>query len=123
MLFFKGGIILTASHNPGGPDEDFGIKYNNSSGGPAAESVTGEIFKFTESLSEYKIANLPDVNLSELKEHSFDGGFTVDVIDSVAIYEETLRKVFDFESIANFLSRKDFKLTLDALNGGNIILS
>jgi len=112
-----GGIILTASHNPGGPDEDFGIKYNNSSGGPAAESVTGEIFKFTESLSEYKIANLPDVNLSELKEHSFDGGFTVDVIDSVAIYEETLRKVFDFESIANFLSRKDFKLTLDALNG------
>ena len=63
LLHKLGGIILTASHNPGGPDADFGIKYNNTSGGPASEALTNQIFVHTESISEYRIANIPDVLL------------------------------------------------------------
>lgn len=109
---------MTASHNPGGPDDDFGIKYNNTSGGPATEAVTDAIFKFTETISEYKIAKLPEVDLSVIAENKFIGGFVVDVIDSVEIYETCLRNVFDFDALAGFVVRKDFKMVLDSLNGG-----
>merc|ERR1712137_515068 len=112
-----GGIILTASHNPGGPNEDFGIKYNNKSGGPASEAVTDKIFEFTESIKEYKIASeLPDVDLSVVKTNEFDG-FTVDVIDSVEIYEQNLRSVFDFDALSTLVKRDDFTMVLDGLNG------
>jgi len=58
-----GGILLTASHNPGGPDQDFGIKFNISNGGPAPEEVTNSIYKVTEDIKEYKMTELPDVRL------------------------------------------------------------
>ena len=58
-----GGILLTASHNPGGPDNDFGIKFNTSNGGPAPEEVTNAIYKITEGISEYKSMDLPNVRL------------------------------------------------------------
>jgi phosphoglucomutase len=61
-----GGILLTASHNPGGPDNDFGIKFNISNGGPAPEEVTNRIHKITETISEYKLVKLPDVSVVTL---------------------------------------------------------
>ncbi len=57
-----GGILLTASHNPGGPENDFGIKFNISNGGPAPEEVTNSIYKITEDIKEYKIMDLHDVS-------------------------------------------------------------
>ena len=68
-----GGIILTASHNPGGPNEDFGIKYNVQNGGPAPANVTNKIFENTKTIAEYKICNdLPNIDLSEPKIHTFN---------------------------------------------------
>lgn len=111
-----GGLIMTASHNPGGPNEDWGIKYNTDNGGPAPESVTNEIFKHTQTISSYKIADLPDIDLSQLKVHHF-GDFTVEVIDSVEDLLDTYRDVFDMDAIKRLISRSDFQLLFDALHG------
>lgn len=108
-----GGIILTASHNPGGPDGDFGIKYNVASGGPAPESVTDGIFAHTRLLRKYRIAlDLPEVDLSQLGRHQF-GAFAVEVVDSVAEYAALLRRVFDFASLRALFARPDFTFAFD----------
>lgn len=118
-----GGIILTASHNPGGADGDFGIKYNVGNGGPAPESVTDRILTHTESLSEYReAADLPAIDLERIAQHCFrnaDTGdeFVVDVVDSVDEYAALLRSVFDFDALRALFARKDFVFKFDALNG------
>jgi len=120
-----GGIILTASHNPGGPENDFGIKYNCSNGGPAPESITDAIFGFTETISQYSIVHLPNVDLTHVGSQTFnvqheDGTvapFVVDVIDSVEEYLNVLKTVFDFEALRKFIQRRDFKMLFDAMHG------
>lgn len=112
-----GGILLTASHNPGGPKADFGIKYNLTNGAPAPESVTNKIFATSKSLTEYKIADIPTVDISKVGTKTY-GPLEVEVIDSTTDYVEMLKDIFDFPLIKSFLeSHKDFKTLFDALNG------
>ncbi|PVU88337.1 hypothetical protein BB559_004872 [Furculomyces boomerangus] len=112
-----GGIILTASHNPGGIDNDFGIKYNVSNGGPAPEHVTEDIFEASKTISEYKIAQIPDIDLSVIGTTKF-GDSEVQVIDSVEEYIKMVKEIFDFPLIKTFLKKfPDFTLLFDALNG------
>ncbi|CAO3679613.1 unnamed protein product [Rhizopus stolonifer] len=112
-----GGILLTASHNPGGPENDFGIKYNCSNGGPAPESVTNKIYEITKTLKELKIAQVDAVDFSKLGSVSV-GEMTVEVIDGVDDYVDLMKTIFDFESIKQFFaSQKDFKMLFDGMNG------
>uniref|UniRef100_A0A804UNU3 phosphoglucomutase (alpha-D-glucose-1,6-bisphosphate-dependent) n=1 Tax=Zea mays TaxID=4577 RepID=A0A804UNU3_MAIZE len=103
-----GAFILTASHNPGGPKEDFGIKYNMGNGGPAPESVTDKIFSNTTTISEYLISeDLPDVDISVVGVTSFsgpEGPFDVDVFDSSVNYIKLMKTIFDFEAIKKLLT-------------------
>ncbi|KAL6041927.1 phosphoglucomutase (alpha-D-glucose-1,6-bisphosphate-dependent) [Balamuthia mandrillaris] len=112
-----GGIILTASHNPGGKEGDFGIKYNVSNGGPAPESITNKIYDHTQALSKYRIADLPELPLSEVGAKYEWEGFCVEVIDPVADYLQLLKQVFDFDAIRRFIQEKQFKMKLDAMHG------
>jgi phosphoglucomutase len=121
-----GGFILTASHNPGGPDEDFGIKYNCENGGPAPERLTNAIYEGTKIISEYKLIDgLPEVDISATGSHTFMvqhadgrfGQFTVEVIDPIEDYLKLVKQIFDFGAIKALLHRPDFKFTFDGLNG------
>eukprot|EP00177_Eucheuma_denticulatum_P006443 GFKZ01011748.1.p1 GENE.GFKZ01011748.1~~GFKZ01011748.1.p1 ORF type:complete len:586 (+),score=105.42 GFKZ01011748.1:216-1973(+) len=127
-----GGIILTASHNPGGPDDDFGIKYNIANGGPAPETVTSAIFKNTKTITEYKYATVPDTDISadpfaevdlscngETVFTSKDGEetFSVEVIDSADDYVALLQSMFDFSKLESLFARSDFEFLFDAMNG------
>ena len=109
-----GGIILSASHNPGGPDGDFGIKYNGSNGGPATETVTEAIFVKSKSITGYRILDAADVALDELGETAL-GAMTVQVIDSVADYAELMESLFDFGAIRELLSG-GFRIKFDAMH-------
>merc|ERR1712113_60516 len=91
---FTGGILLTASHNPGGPKADFGMKYNLSNGAPAPESVTNKIYEKSRSLTSYKIADIPDVDISTVGTKTY-GDLEVEVVDSVADYVDMLKVIFD----------------------------
>ncbi|CUM56383.1 unnamed protein product [Debaryomyces tyrocola] len=115
-----GGIILTASHNPGGPNNDLGIKYNLANGGPAPESVTNKIFDVSKALDDYKIYALPEFDLSKIGSLQ-SGPIEVEVIDSTKDYVEMLKDTFDFSAIKEFLTdateKQGFKLLFDAMNG------
>ncbi|KAK3362823.1 phosphoglucomutase 2 [Lasiosphaeria hispida] len=112
-----GGILLTASHNPGGPTNDFGIKYNLANGGPAPESVTNRIFEASKMLSEYKIASIPDVDISTLGTKTY-GNLEVEVVDSTTDYVDMLKDIFDFGLIKKFFAaHPDFKVLFDGLSG------
>ncbi len=109
-----GGIVLSASHNPGGPTEDFGIKYNIGNGGPAPEKVTDAIYARTKVIDSYKIASVADVNLDS--EGSQDvAGMEVVVIDPVADYAELMEKLFDFKAIRNLIGG-GFRIVFDAMS-------
>lgn len=116
-----GAFILTASHNPGGPHEDFGIKYNMENGGPAPEGITDKIYKNTTTIKEYFVAEgLPDVDISTVGLTSFagpEGQFDVDVFDSADEYVKLMKSIFDFQSIQKLLSSSKFTFCYDALNG------
>ncbi|AQK81646.1 putative phosphoglucomutase cytoplasmic 1 [Zea mays] len=116
-----GAFILTASHNPGGPKEDFGIKYNMGNGGPAPESVTDKIFSNTTTISEYLISeDLPDVDISVVGVTSFsgpEGPFDVDVFDSSVNYIKLMKTIFDFEAIKKLLTSPKFTFCYDVLHG------
>lgn len=109
-----GGIILSASHNPGGPDDDFGIKYNTSNGGPAPEKITDAIFANSKQITRYKLADLPDVDLSSIGVTSLDG-FEVEVIDSVRDYADLMQSMFDFAAIQRWLVA-GHRLAFDAMH-------
>lgn len=93
-----GGIIMSASHNPGGIDEDFGVKYNISNGGPAPEKVTAAIFDATKTITEYQILESADVDLGTLGETTL-GDMVVEIVDPVADYAELMETLFDFDAI------------------------
>jgi phosphoglucomutase len=115
-----GGIVLTASHNPGGPTQDFGIKYNSANGGPAPEEVTDRIFKHTTTIESYRSAHLPEIDISSLGVQTFDvegRTFTVEVIDSTADYVAMMQRLFDFPALRTFLGRPDFKMVYDCMHG------
>ena len=113
-----GGIILSASHNPGGPDDDFGIKYNLGNGGPANETFTDAVYKRTQEISAYHLVESADIDLSRLGETRI-GEMTVAVIDPVADYLELLESLFDFDAIAKLLARPDFRMRFDAMHAVN----
>lgn len=97
-----GGVILSASHNPGGADEDFGIKYNMMNGGPASETVTAAIHAASLSVTEYLTFDLPDPDLSRLGEARL-GGMVVEIVDPVADYAQLMESLFDFNAIRAWL--------------------
>jgi phosphoglucomutase len=113
-----GGIILSASHNPGGPDDDFGIKYNLGNGGPANETFTDAVYKRTQEISAYRFVESADIDLGRLGETRI-GEMTVAVIDPVADYLELLESLFDFDAIAKLLARPDFRMRFDAMHAVN----
>lgn len=118
-----GSFILTASHNPGGPEEDFGIKYNTENGGPAPEKLTDAIYDITKSISTLKICNhFPMVDIDTVGSttyKSLDGSLsvTVDVISSTEDHVKLLKTIFDFSAIAALMKRKDFSFAYDCMHG------
>ena len=109
-----GGIILSASHNPGGPHEDFGIKYNAGNGGPAPEKLTDVIFERTKSIKEYRIADIGPVDLDKLGTLKA-GDMTVEVIDPVTDYAALMETLFDFDAIRK-LFKGGFRMAFDAMH-------
>ncbi|XP_040262656.1 phosphoglucomutase-1 isoform X2 [Bufo bufo] len=118
-----GGIILTASHNPGGPNGDFGIKFNTSSGGPAPEAITDKIFQLSKTIEEYAICPDLKVDLSTIGKQQFDlenkfKPFTVEIVDSVEAYGNMLRNIFEFSALKELLSGQNrLKIRIDAMHG------
>lgn len=109
-----GGIILSASHNPGGVKGDFGIKYNIGNGGPAPEMLTDAIFARSKAIRAYKILAAPDVDLNKLG-FSKLGGLAVEVIDSVNDYAQLLESLFDCDRIRELLTNGRFRLSIDSM--------
>jgi phosphoglucomutase len=109
-----GGIILSASHNPGGPDGDFGVKYNIGNGGPAPEKITDAIFAHTRTIAAYKTIDSSDVDLDALGETRI-GGASVEVVDPVANYAALMRTLFDFDAI-RALFASGFRMRFDAMH-------
>ena len=110
-----GGIILSASHNPGGPEGDFGIKYNIGNGGPAPEKVTSAIYARSQVIDQFKILEAGDVNLDQLGSTTL-GNTTVEVVNSVDDYTELMQSLFDFDRIRQFVSSGSFRMTMDSLH-------
>uniref|UniRef100_A0A6Q2YIP2 Phosphoglucomutase 5 n=1 Tax=Esox lucius TaxID=8010 RepID=A0A6Q2YIP2_ESOLU len=118
-----GGIILTASHNPGGPGGDFGVKFNVANGGPSPDTVMEKIAQVSRTLEEYAICPDLRIDLGRLGRHDFDlenkfKPFRVEIVDSVEVYLNLLRTIFDFSSIKSLLTGPEqLKIRIDAMNG------
>lgn len=110
-----GGIILSASHNPGGPNADFGIKYNAANGGPAAENITEAIYKQSLTINEYRTLETPDIDIDHLGKQDI-AGICVVVIDPVADYAELMEQLFDFSAMRTLLNSGNFSMCFDAMN-------
>ena len=109
-----GGIILSASHNPGGPEGDFGIKYNITNGGPAPEKVTEAIYARSQVIDRYQILEAEDINLDKLTVTRL-GEMSVEVIDPVEPYARLMEKLFDFDRIRQLI-KSDFQLCIDSMH-------
>ncbi|KAF8360247.1 hypothetical protein PRIPAC_87170 [Pristionchus pacificus] len=123
-LKVDGGIILTASHNPGGPKGDFGIKFNCENGGPVPDHVTDAIHKITTEISSYSICRDINVDTGIIGHHEFDvdgmGKYIVDVIDSVEDYVELMKTIFDFPSMREYmkgLGGNQLRILIDSMHG------
>ncbi|KAM3846002.1 phosphoglucomutase-like protein 5 [Vipera latastei] len=118
-----GGIILTASHCPGGPGGEFGVKFNIANGGPAPDVVSDKIYQISKTLEEYAICPDLRIDLSRLGRQEFDlenkfKPFRVEIVDSVEVYLNLLRTIFDFSSIRGLLTGPNqLKIRIDAMNG------
>jgi phosphoglucomutase len=109
-----GGIVLSASHNPGGPDGDFGIKYNIGNGGPAPEKITEAIFANSKKIERYLIADAPDVELDRIGTSELEG-MRVQVFDPVADYQALMEQLFDFDVIHDMFAGT-FRMRFDAMH-------
>lgn len=110
-----GGIVLSASHNPGGPGKDFGIKFNNASGSPAPESVTEAIYQNTLAISRYRKCGLPAVGLEAGKEYQFNDTKVI-VVDSVDDYADLMQSLFDFDLIASAIKGGELQMCFDGMH-------
>lgn len=110
----SGGLVLSASHNPGGPDEDFGIKYNTENGGPAPEAVTEAIYARTLTIDRWLAVDTPDIDLDRLGRVDV-AMMVVDVIDPVADYAALMEELFDFPAIRAAV-REGFTMAFDAMH-------
>ena len=111
-----GGIVLSASHNPGGPDGDFGIKYNGENGGPGTQAVMDRVEARSREINEYKIWRGEEVDLSQLGASKL-GSMNVEIIDPVADYAELMEELFDMDAIAAMFSG-GFSFLFDAMHAG-----
>ena len=109
-----GGFVLSASHNPGGPDGDFGLKYNIANGGPAPEKITDTVYRRTREIEAYRTSDGQDVPLDRLGETRLEGA-VIEVIDPVADYQALMAGLFDFDRIADYL-RSGFRIRFDAMS-------
>ncbi|MGJ0509895.1 MAG: alpha-D-glucose phosphate-specific phosphoglucomutase [Methylocystis sp.] len=109
-----GGVVLSASHNPGGPDGDFGVKYNVANGGPAPEKVTEAIYARTRVIESFRIVEAPDVDIDRLGEARI-GEMRVEIVDSVANYAALMQTLFDFDRIRDAF-RGGFTMKFDAMS-------
>jgi phosphoglucomutase len=109
-----GGFLLTASHNPGGPDGDFGIKFNTSTGGQASEVLTDRLYEATQKLEHYSILDIGRVDLNRLGERDY-GPLLVEVVDPVADYADLMETLFDFDSIRDLFAN-GFRMRFDAMH-------
>ena len=110
-----GGIILSASHNPGGPDGDFGIKFNSANGGPAVEAVTEEIYRHSGELDHYLTCDSEPVDIDTIGSYGV-AGMEVDVVDPVSDYASMLEGLFDFDAIRDMLGSGRFRMRFDAMH-------
>lgn len=109
-----GGLVLSASHNPGGPDGDLGIKYNGSNGGPATENVTDAVYARTQVIERYLTVQSPDVDLNAIGTSEV-GGMAVTIIDPVEDYAVLMQKLFDFGAIRDLFA-SGFRIQFDAMH-------
>jgi len=110
-----GGIILSASHNPGGPDDDFGIKYNTGNGGPAPEKITEALYRQSLEITQYHTLETADTDLDTIGEQQL-GDMRVEVIDPVCDYADLMEQLFDFDAMRALLSSGTFTMRFDAMN-------
>jgi phosphoglucomutase len=110
-----GGIILSASHNPGGPEGDFGVKFNGANGGPAPEGVTEAIYALSRSISRYLIVEAPDIDIDRLGAVRL-AETVIEVVDPVADYAGLMEQLFDFERISGLISSPTFRMRYDAMH-------
>ena len=110
-----GGIILSASHNPGGPEGDFGVKYNVSNGGPAPESVTEAIYAQSCSIGGYRILDVADVDIDGVGCMHLDA-MAIEVVDPVADYVQLMERLFDFDAISELFASGSFRMRYDAMH-------
>ena len=109
-----GGLILSASHNPGGPNEDFGIKYNTGNGGPAPEKVTEAIYQRSRTIDRYAIADTDDIDLDTIGSVTVED-MAVEIIDPVADYADLMETLFDFDAIRSLFAG-GFRMVFDAMH-------
>ena len=109
-----GGLVLSASHNPGGPNEDFGIKYNIGNGGPAPEKITEAIFARSKTISQYVIADAADIDIDTIGKREI-AGMAVEVIDPVADYAALMEELFDFDAIRDLI-KSGFTFRFDSMH-------
>lgn len=112
-----GAFILTASHNPGGPANDCGIKYNTEGGGPAPESLTDAIFARTEKIDKYLKSSFPDIDITKIAKLEPEPGFTCEIFDGTEDYVKMMTRLFDFDLLKSLFARKDFKFVYDGMHG------